>query len=145
MQLLFSEPLLSTTSAHLISLLLGITYVGSLYLSKNARLFFVSTPAATPQGNGNIPRGRLKEERWRDDPDVIRARIFAVSVATVVCCLGVFVMLWSQVGGKWKVTFLPSIDFRYFIPTLAPECRHCTQCHSFSSGNFESFPFSLSS
>jgi len=119
--LLFSEPLLSTTSAHLISLLLGTIYVGSLYLSKNARLSFVSTPAATPQGNGNIPRGRLKEERWRDDPDVIRARIFAVSVATVVCCLGVFVMLWSQVGGEWKVNFIHPIDFHSFITTLAPE------------------------
>ncbi len=109
MQLLFLQPLLSTTSAHLMSLLLGTTYVGSLYLSKNARLSFVSTPAAIPQGNGDIPRGKLKEERWRDDPDVIRARIFAVSAATVVCCLGVFVMLWSQVGVKWKVTFLHPI------------------------------------
>lgn len=45
---------------------------------------------------------KKERERWgRDDPDVIKARLAAVSVATVVCCLGVFavVLFHHHVGG----------------------------------------------
>lgn len=143
MQLLFSQPLLSTTAAHLISLVLGTTYVGSLYLSKNARLSFVSKPADIPQGYGNIPREKLKDERWRDDPDVIRARIFAVSVATILCCLAVFVVLWLQIGGKWKVICLQIIDCCTLIPRLTKESRHCLRRNSPSSWRRSSFSFPI--
>jgi len=109
MQLLFSQPLLSTSSAHIISLGLGGIYVGSLYLSKHARLSFSTGgskyKASGPTGKGipsTFPRAKQKDERWRDDPDVIRARLVAVSVATVVCCLVVFAVLWSHVGGNLK-------------------------------------------
>jgi len=97
MQLLFAQPVLTTTYAHLISLTCGVAYVGSLYLSQNARLSFVSHPAGTHEGNGENPRQKLKDERWRDDPDVIRARMVAVAFATVACCLGVFCVLWIHV------------------------------------------------
>ncbi|KDR77595.1 hypothetical protein GALMADRAFT_245743 [Galerina marginata CBS 339.88] len=101
MQLLFSEPLLSTSSAHLMSLGLAVIYVGSLYLSKNARLSFAKAPRSA-KGDGSEPRGKEKNERWRDDPDVIRARLVAVSVATLVCCLCVFGVLWAHVGGTLR-------------------------------------------
>lgn len=45
----------------------------------------------------------MKNERWGDDPDVIKARLAAVSVATVVCCLGVFAVLFYHVGGTANV------------------------------------------
>ncbi|KAF8959177.1 hypothetical protein BDZ97DRAFT_1667489 [Flammula alnicola] len=85
MQLLFTHPLLTTSSAHLISLFLGSIYVGSLYLSQKARLTF-----GHPEGGA---RGT------RDDPAVIRARLLAVSGATLVCGAGVFGVLWAHVGG----------------------------------------------
>lgn len=114
MQLLFPKPLLTTSSAHLISLGLGAIYVGSIYLSKNARLRFNSrTRLKRTHGNGDgnstageaRERERQKNERWRDDPDVIRARLVAVSVATVVCVFCVFAVLWSNVGGTLQVRF----------------------------------------
>jgi len=50
----------------------------------------------------------MKSERWRDDPDVIRARLAAVSVATVVCCLGMLAVLFYHVGGGTvKVAYSP--------------------------------------
>jgi len=102
MQLLFSQPLLSTSSAHLISLGLCAIYVGSLYLSKNARLQF---------SNGSA-KGKLNEqdERGRDHPDVIRARLVAVSIATIVCLVIVFSGLWLHAGGTLQVRVLKSLN-----------------------------------
>jgi len=97
------SPIISSSSALLITLSLAFIYVGSLYLSKNARLSFVSKPYSAKPGRENEERKKMKNERWRDDPDVIRARLAAVSVATVVCCLGVFVLLFFyHVGGTVK-------------------------------------------
>ena len=45
---------------------------------------------------------KLKEpepdERWRNDLDIIRVRLVAVGVATVICCLGVFNVVMHFVG-----------------------------------------------
>lgn len=68
--------------SHLAAFGYALIYVGSLYISKNARLSFTSDP-----NYGKRERERRPEERWRDDDDVIRARLTAVSIATVVCCL----------------------------------------------------------
>ncbi|KAF8802202.1 hypothetical protein BYT27DRAFT_7197287 [Phlegmacium glaucopus] len=87
------SPVISSSSALFISLSFAVIYVGSLYLSKNARLSFVSKPYRTKLGREDEEREKMKSERWRDDPDVIRARLAAVSVATVICCLGVFAVL----------------------------------------------------
>ncbi|KAF8148226.1 hypothetical protein B0H34DRAFT_785703 [Crassisporium funariophilum] len=105
MQLLFPSPPIDTSSAHLISLTFGLIYVGSLYLSKHARLSFTANPRPQPHagaGDGTGPREKMKDERWRDDADVIRARLAAVCVATGVCCFGVFGVLWYRVGGDVK-------------------------------------------
>jgi len=97
------SPIISSSSALLITLSFAFIYVGSLYLSRNARLSFVSKPYPAKPGRENEERKKMKNERWRDDPDVIRARLAAVSVATVVCCLGVFIVLFFyHVGGTVK-------------------------------------------
>lgn len=90
---LLMRPLLSTTSAFLITFSFATAYVGGLYLSKNARVSFASVQH---NGDGKIPRQKLKDERWRDDPDVIRARIIVVTFATLACCLAVFAVLWMS-------------------------------------------------
>lgn len=97
------SPIISSSSALFISLSFAVIYVGSLYLSKNARLSFVSTPYRVEPGREDEERKKMKDERWRDDPDVIKARLVAASVATVVCCLGVFAVLFNHVGGTVKV------------------------------------------
>ena len=95
MPLVFPVPPLSTTFSHIFSLAFASIYVGSIYLSKNTRLSFSGKTVHVPNG-----QARLKEpdERWRDDPDIIRARLVAVGVATVICCLGVFSVVAHFVG-----------------------------------------------
>lgn len=95
MPLVFPVPPLSTASAHILSFVFASIYVGSIYLSKNTRLSFSSKTVQVANG-----QARLKEadERWRDDPDVIKARLVAVGVATVICCLGVVGVVAHFVG-----------------------------------------------
>ena len=110
------SPVISSSSAFLITLSFAVIYVGSLYLSKNARLSF--EPYQAKPGREDEERKKTKNERWRDDPDVIRARLAAVSIATVVCCLGVFVVLFHHVGGMVQVCHFPAvliISYTYFI------------------------------
>jgi len=83
-------PLLSIASAHLLAGLFAFTYVGSIYASKNARLSFSKRKLNLPEGQARL---KLQNERWRDDPDVIKARLFAVSSATLTCCLIVFIVI----------------------------------------------------
>ena len=67
----------------------------------------------------HVPNGqaRLKEpepdERWRNDPDIIRARLVAVKVATVICCLGVFNVVTHFVGDVDNVSIVltPTLSF----------------------------------
>jgi prenyl protein peptidase len=92
------SPIISSFSALLITHSFALVYVGSLYLSKNTRFSFVSKP-----GREDEERKKMKSERWGDDPEVIKARLAAVSVATVVCCLGVFAVLFYFVGGTANV------------------------------------------
>jgi prenyl protein peptidase len=95
MPLVFPFPPLSTTFAHLLSLSFTCAYVGSIYLSKNSRLSFSSKVVHTSNGQA---RPKEQDERWRDDPDVIKARLAAVGSATLVCCLGVIGVVGCFVG-----------------------------------------------
>jgi prenyl protein peptidase len=107
-----TKPLLSITSAHLLSGLFAFIYVGSIYASKNARLRFSKRKVNLPEGQA---RFKLQNERWRDDPDVIKARLLAVTSATLICCLIVFVVTnrndeihnltantWLHLGFTWS-------------------------------------------
>lgn len=129
MPLVFPEPPLSTAFAHLLTLLFALIYVGSIYVSKNARLSFSSNlaPARYDQ-----PRRKDHDERWRDDPDVIRARLLAVSLATVACCTAFVGIVWRLVGNgqntfpvaldtalpRLGIHFDPSRDIRALCPHL---------------------------
>ncbi|KAF8911810.1 CAAX protease self-immunity-domain-containing protein [Mucidula mucida] len=88
----FLLPPLSLLQATLLALFFVSSYVGSLYISKNARLSFVATTV-----NTDTPRQKQKSERWRDDPDVIRARLAAVSLATMCSCLAVILVLFKDI------------------------------------------------
>jgi prenyl protein peptidase len=93
--LLFPEPLLSTSSASLLSFVFATTYVGSIYFSRRTRLSLGSrnTKSDTDDAGNNSTKGT------RDDPDIVRARLLAVSIATAVCCAGVFSVLWGRM--RW--------------------------------------------
>ncbi|KAI6123947.1 hypothetical protein EV401DRAFT_2056027 [Pisolithus croceorrhizus] len=81
MAFILSNPL-SIWSAHALAAIYTTAYVGSIYVSKGARLSFSKAKAHLDFG---YLRPKEKHERWRDDPDVIRARLVAVSIATVIC------------------------------------------------------------
>ncbi|KAJ3763690.1 hypothetical protein EV360DRAFT_33071 [Lentinula raphanica] len=87
------DVVLSPATAHLLGLAFACTYVGSIYVSKEARLVFNAQSTVANKDPTDQPRERLRgnNERWRDDPDVIKARIIAVSTATVIC---VAVVCW---------------------------------------------------
>ncbi|KAJ7614151.1 hypothetical protein FB45DRAFT_1111283, partial [Roridomyces roridus] len=74
-----SNPPLSMHTAHLLAFGLSISYVGSLYVAKNARIRFSAYDA------------RLKfQPVGRDDPAVIRAHLTAVTIACVLSCGGAY-------------------------------------------------------
>lgn len=92
---LYAEPLLSITTAHIVSLLFGATYVGVLYLSQRARVSFET--------------GQLKGVKGtRDDPSIIKARLLAVSLATLACCFAISLILFARVRHNTWVTMSPS-------------------------------------
>lgn len=80
-------------TAHILAALFVTTYVGSIYISKDARLSFSKTKVYLDYG---FARPKLQNERWRDDPDVIRARLVAVSGATLICCVVVFLLMSAE-------------------------------------------------
>ncbi|KAK7042327.1 putative CAAX prenyl protease 2 [Favolaschia claudopus] len=86
---------ISMLSSHLLALSFGATYVGSLYLSKNARLRFSKSPATPPTGPeaSQYVRQRRIEPGSRDDPAVIRARLTAVTFATLFNCTIVYYLV----------------------------------------------------
>lgn len=100
MPLVFADPPISTSFAHGIAFLVVFSYVGPLYLFKNARLSFSSKPQRVTNG---FSREKKSNERWRDDPEVIQARLLAVSIATTFCCAGVFGLLWRLIGHTVEV------------------------------------------
>ena len=74
---------ISGTTAHGLALGFAFIFVGSLYVSNHTRLSFDHNVKVSVGGN---QRTKQNNERWRDDPDVIRARLAAVSIASVICC-----------------------------------------------------------
>lgn len=92
-------PLLSTFIGYLLSIGFGILYVGALYVSKHTRLSFISSKSK--DRNSRLQeREKLDEERWRDDPTVIKARLTAASIATLLSCTTVFFLLRNVVNAS---------------------------------------------
>ncbi|KAJ7107736.1 hypothetical protein C8R44DRAFT_885143 [Mycena epipterygia] len=69
-------------SSHLLALLFSSSYVGSLYVAKNARIRFTA-----PDARQRVQPGS------RDDPAVIRARLTAVTIASTFTCGVVYVIV----------------------------------------------------
>ena len=88
----FSEPPISVFTAHAFTAFFACSYVGSLYLSKNARLKFAKE--ASPGATDGEEREKLTGERWRNDPDVIKARLLAATLSTTLSVCVVF-CLWD--------------------------------------------------
>lgn len=101
MPLIFSSPPISLGTAHCFAGLFSLSYVGSLYISKNARLSF--TKGKVPHLKKGEQREKENHERWRNDPDVIRARMVAVSLSTVSSCGIVLGLVWRLIGGGSEV------------------------------------------
>jgi hypothetical protein len=68
----------------------AFSYIASLYIFKAGRLVF--TARAVEVGPG-AERARTENERWRNDPSVIRARLAGVSLSTLASCGAVFAIL----------------------------------------------------
>ncbi|KAI0693525.1 hypothetical protein C8T65DRAFT_64049 [Cerioporus squamosus] len=88
MPLVFANPPISLSTAHLFAAFFTFSYVGSLYLSRSARLSFSKGASHTVRDGEE--RERNSDERWRNDPDVIRARLFAASASTLFSVYAVY-------------------------------------------------------
>ncbi|OBZ65563.1 putative CAAX prenyl protease 2 [Grifola frondosa] len=97
MPVVFPGPTISLNTAHAFAAFFTLSYVGSLYISRNARLSFKKEVKVDLRDGES--REKKRDERWRDDPDVIRARLVAASLSTVVSCLTVLVLMRSLVPG----------------------------------------------
>lgn len=89
MPLVFPVPPLSTRAANLVAFFFSASYVASLYLSKHARL---GNSSKTSGKNASTPQNRT-----RDDPSVIKARMVAASTSTILSCAVVFLLVWHIV------------------------------------------------
>lgn len=95
MPLVFPAPPISLSTAHAFAAFFTFSYVGSLYVSKNARLSFKDGVSLDAR-NGE-ERVKQADERWRNDPDVIRARLFAATMSTVGSVLAVYWLVGSVI------------------------------------------------
>jgi prenyl protein peptidase len=68
----------------------AFSYVALLYIFKAGRLVFAARAVEVGPG---AERARLQNERWRNDPSVIRARLASVSLSTLASCGAVFAVL----------------------------------------------------
>jgi len=98
MPLVFPIPPLSTRGANLVAFFFASSYVVSLYLSKHARLGDSPKPGS--------PNASVSQNRGRDDPSVIKARIVAASTSTVLSCAVVFLLVWHIVDDLENVSDL---------------------------------------
>lgn len=98
MPLVFPIPPLSTRGANLVAFFFASSYVVSLYLSKHTRLSDPSKPNGT---NANPAQNRS-----RDDPSVIKARMFAASASTALSCVVVFLLVWHIIDDLDNVSDL---------------------------------------
>ena len=95
MPLVFPTPPISLSTAHAFTAFFAFSYVGSLYASKNARLSFKNGVSANVRDGEE--RSKESDERWRNDPEVIRARLLAASLSTIGSMLAVHFLVRSVI------------------------------------------------
>ncbi len=115
MPLVFPAPPISLSTAHAFVAFFTFSYVGSLYVSKNTRLSFKHGVSLNVRDGEK--RVKQADERWRNDPDVIRARLFAATMSTVGSVLAVY----------------------WLVGSVIPEVEVCTRCSNsyFSSVSWQ--------
>ena len=131
--LTFTAPQLLSSTAYTLSYVFSFLYVGSIYVSARARLSFNPNPAHShPNGRDSQPsqvdsstgpRPKMRNERWRDDKDVIKARLVAVSAATVVCCIIVFYILSDVSSPVYSTTSELLHDVFFRLGCVSPKIR----------------------
>ncbi|THH18607.1 hypothetical protein EW146_g2429 [Bondarzewia mesenterica] len=90
----FNSHPLSLSDAHLWNVAFTLGYVVPLYLTRHTRLSF-STSASAGTGRDRV---KQPDERWRDDPAVIRARLLSASISTIVACYCFYLIIVSTWG-----------------------------------------------
>ncbi|KAG8844032.1 hypothetical protein FRC20_003639 [Serendipita sp. 405] len=90
---------LSPAKAWLLSGYFAVSYVASLYTFRAGRLIFT---AQQTEVGPNAERARASNERWRNDPATIRARLMGVSLSTVVSCLVFYGVVVTSGSWKWS-------------------------------------------
>ncbi|KAI0330714.1 Abi-domain-containing protein [Cubamyces sp. BRFM 1775] len=115
MPLVFAEPQISLSTAHALAAFFTASYVGSLYLSKSARTIYKSDISEDIKPGEE--RTKESDERWRDDPAVVRARMVAASISTA---LSVCVVYWlvRSVTPQTELAKVPSTAFRSTLARL---------------------------
>ncbi|KIM23733.1 hypothetical protein M408DRAFT_77114 [Serendipita vermifera MAFF 305830] len=89
---------LSSYTAWILSAFFASSYVGSLYIFPAGRLKF---NAERVEVGRDAERARSLNERWRNDPATIQARLAGVTLSTVLSCLVIFAVVTKL--GSWKV------------------------------------------
>jgi len=133
--LTFTAPQLLSSTAYTLSYVFSFLYVGSIYVSARARLSFNPHPAHShansqppevdyPAVNTSTgPRLKMRNERWRDDTDVIKARLVAVAFATVICCTIVFYILSAVSSPVYSTTSQLLYDVFFRLGCVSPRIR----------------------
>jgi prenyl protein peptidase len=99
------EILLPSTTL-LLSAFFAASYVCSLYIFPAGRLRFNNERVEVGR---NAERARALNERWRNDPATIQARLSGVALSTVFSCLIVYAVVTKT--GSWKVSYSPFLSF----------------------------------
>ncbi|KAI0337417.1 hypothetical protein BDW22DRAFT_1364191 [Trametopsis cervina] len=111
MAVLFSQPPLSVVEAHALAGFCAASYVGILYVLQQTRISY-RTESAQDQAK--------ERARRRDDPDVIRARLIAVSISTVLSCVLVFGAVRHVSGGNERTSAILASTWIRLGLTSAP-------------------------
>lgn len=96
---------ISPTRAWILSALFAVSYVAFLYVLPSGRLVFTKRQVEV---GPNADRARASNERWRNDPSVIRARLTGVLMATLFSVFMVHLVVAKT--GELKVS-----QGRYFM------------------------------
>ncbi|KAG8987590.1 hypothetical protein FRB93_004462 [Tulasnella sp. JGI-2019a] len=113
------HPPLAPNAVNALCAFFTLSYVASIYLSRAGRLAFHAPPVHVRDGEERV---RVANERWRNDPQVIRARLIAVTLSTLASGLVLGVMLHrvgkcdepiTSVGHTFKI-----LGLGWNLPTL---------------------------
>lgn len=92
------ESPISSLTATALALGFAFIYVGSLYVFPSTRLLFATNLDKATLGSPqplDRERAKLAHEKWRDDPEIIKARFMVIGLASAICCAIVSALLWD--------------------------------------------------